>query len=92
VCTQQRNWIGKSTGANMKFALEGRKLPAKLATLEVFTTRHAAEAKVRTVVLSHLLPGANPGRGGELGDTAYIEGVRKHFTGEVIVGRDQMKL
>jgi leucyl-tRNA synthetase len=40
VCTQQRNWIGKSTGANMKFALEGRKLPAKLATLEVFTTRH----------------------------------------------------
>jgi ribonuclease BN (tRNA processing enzyme) len=54
--------------------------------------RMAAEAKVRTVVLSHLLPGANPGRGGELGDSAYIEGVRKHFTGEVIVGRDQMKL
>ena len=23
VCTQQRNWIGKSTGANMQFALEG---------------------------------------------------------------------
>ena len=31
VCTQQRNWIGKSTGANMKFALEGGKLPKKLA-------------------------------------------------------------
>ena len=40
VCTQQRNWIGKSTGANMKFALEGGKLPKKLQTLEVFTTRH----------------------------------------------------
>jgi leucyl-tRNA synthetase len=40
VCTQQRNWIGKSTGANMRFALEGRKLPKRLATLEVFTTRH----------------------------------------------------
>jgi leucyl-tRNA synthetase len=41
VCTQQRNWIGKSTGANIEFALEGgRKLPKKLATLEVFTTRH----------------------------------------------------
>ncbi|HEU0290488.1 MAG TPA: leucine--tRNA ligase [Burkholderiales bacterium] len=40
VCTQQRNWIGKSTGANMQFALEGSKLPKKLQTLEVFTTRH----------------------------------------------------
>jgi len=40
VCTQQRNWIGKSTGANMQFALEGSKLPTKLQTLEVFTTRH----------------------------------------------------
>ncbi len=40
VCTQQRNWIGKSTGANMRFALEGRKLPKKLQALEVFTTRH----------------------------------------------------
>jgi leucyl-tRNA synthetase len=40
VCTQQRNWIGRSTGANMKFALEGGRLPKKLATLEVFTTRH----------------------------------------------------
>src|SRR6187551_1088063 len=40
VCTQQRNWIGKSTGADMRFALEGGKLPKKLQTLEVFTTRH----------------------------------------------------
>ena len=40
VCTQQRNWIGKSTGANMRFALEGGRLPKKLQTLEVFTTRH----------------------------------------------------
>ena len=54
--------------------------------------RMAAEAKVRTVVLSHLLPGSNAQRGGELPDTAYIESVRKHFGGEVIVGRDQMRL
>ena len=40
VCTQQRNWIGKSTGANMQFALEGGKLPRSCSTLEVFTTRH----------------------------------------------------
>ena len=40
VCTQQKNWIGRSTGASMRFALEGAKLPKKLQTLEIFTTRH----------------------------------------------------
>jgi leucyl-tRNA synthetase len=40
VCTQQKNWIGRSTGAIMRFALEGTKLPKKLQALEVFTTRH----------------------------------------------------
>ena len=40
VCTQQRNWIGRSNGAAMTFALEGAKLPKKLQTLEIFTTRH----------------------------------------------------
>jgi ribonuclease BN (tRNA processing enzyme) len=54
--------------------------------------RMAAAARVTTVVLSHLLPGSNPARGGELDDAAYIDGVRKHFDGEVIVGRDQMRL
>jgi len=54
--------------------------------------RMAAEAKVKTVVLSHLLPGSNQGPGGELPDTAYIEAVRKFFDGQVIVGRDQMRL
>ena len=54
--------------------------------------RMAAEAKVKTVVLSHLLPGSNPQRGAELPDSAFILGVKKHFDGEVIVGRDQMRL
>src|SRR5499427_551617 len=40
VCTQQKNWIGRSTGASMRFVLEGAKLPKKLQTLEIFTTRH----------------------------------------------------
>ncbi len=54
--------------------------------------RMAAEAKVGTVVLNHLLPGSNGQRGPELPDTTYIAGVRKFFNGEVIVGRDQMRL
>jgi leucyl-tRNA synthetase len=36
----QANWIGRSEGLTMKFALEGAKLPKKLGVLEVFTTRH----------------------------------------------------
>ncbi len=40
VCTQQRNWIGRSEGLSMTFALEGAKLPKKLQKMEIFTTRH----------------------------------------------------
>ena len=48
----------------------------------------AAEAKVKTVVLSHLLPGGN----NDLPETAYIDAVRRFFNGQVIVGRDGMRL
>jgi ribonuclease BN (tRNA processing enzyme) len=54
--------------------------------------RMAAEAKVKTLVLSHLLPGSNRNATAEFPDTAYIEGVRKHFSGQVIIGRDDMVL
>jgi leucyl-tRNA synthetase len=40
VCSQQKNWIGRSIGATIRFPLEGLKLPKKLDTLEIFTTRH----------------------------------------------------
>jgi leucyl-tRNA synthetase len=40
VLTSQRNWIGRSQGLTMSFALTGAKLPKRLATLEIFTTRH----------------------------------------------------
>jgi ribonuclease BN (tRNA processing enzyme) len=53
--------------------------------------RMAAEAKVKTVVLTHIVPGSRPGSA-ELPETIYIDGVRQHFSGQVIVGRDQMVL
>jgi ribonuclease BN (tRNA processing enzyme) len=52
----------------------------------------AAEARVKTLVLNHLLPGANAQRGGPIPDERYIEGVRRYFSGTVIVGADQMRL
>ena len=50
--------------------------------------RMAAEAGVKTLVLNHLLPGALL----PVGDETYLAGVRKHFAGEVIVGKDLMTL
>ncbi|HEX2624352.1 MAG TPA: MBL fold metallo-hydrolase [Sphingomicrobium sp.] len=47
----------------------------------------AAAAGVRTVVLSHLVP-AFP----DLTDAMWTEGVRRHFKGEIIVGRDLMEI
>ncbi len=51
--------------------------------------RMAAEAGVKTLVLHHLIPGALVG---ELPAEAYIEGVRKRFDGEIIVGRDLIEI
>ncbi len=52
--------------------------------------RMAAEAKVKTVVLNHQVPGA----AGSLGYpvTGFIDAVREGFGGEVVVGQDLMVL
>jgi ribonuclease BN (tRNA processing enzyme) len=50
--------------------------------------RMAAEAGVRTLVLTHIIPGAlDP-----LPDETYLAQVRKTFRGEIVVGRDQLVL
>lgn len=53
--------------------------------------RMAAEAKVKTVVLYHLLPGSNSQRA-PIADDVYVGEVRRFFEGEIIVGRDQMRV
>ncbi|QDZ06405.1 MBL fold metallo-hydrolase [Sphingomonas panacisoli] len=50
--------------------------------------RVAAAAGVKTVVLSHLVPGGIP----SISDEMWLEGVRRHFRGEIIVGRDMMEI
>jgi len=49
--------------------------------------RVAAAAGVHTVVLSHMVP-ALP----SITDAMWTEGVRRHFSGEIIVGRDMMEI
>lgn len=46
--------------------------------------RVAAAAGVKTLVLSHFVPGADPA----ITDAMWLEGVRKHYRGEVVLGRD----
>jgi ribonuclease BN (tRNA processing enzyme) len=54
--------------------------------------RMASEAGVHGVVLNHLLPGVSPPNGLDYATSAFIDGVRKGYTGEVIVGQDLMVL
>jgi ribonuclease BN (tRNA processing enzyme) len=51
--------------------------------------RVAAAAGVGTVVLSHYVPTEGPGAPT---DEQWIAGVRRHFTGRIIAGRDLMEL
>jgi len=50
--------------------------------------RIAAQAGVKTVVLSHLVPGDDP----TITDEQWAKGVRKNFKGRVIVGKDLMEI
>lgn len=48
----------------------------------------AAQARVKTLVLSHFVPGDDP----SITDEQWSQGVRKHFNGRVIVGKDLMEI
>src|SRR6266571_4330165 len=48
----------------------------------------AAAAGVKTLVLTHLVPPDDP----SITDDMWMEGVRKHYKGEIVVGRDLMEI
>jgi ribonuclease BN (tRNA processing enzyme) len=50
--------------------------------------RVAQEAGVKKLVLSHLVPSDDP----EVSEAAWLEGARRHFRGEVVVGADLMEV
>jgi ribonuclease BN (tRNA processing enzyme) len=50
--------------------------------------RIAAEAKVKTLVLSHFVPGDTP----PVTDAQWLAGAKKHFGGNVVVGRDLLEI
>lgn len=50
--------------------------------------RIAAQAGVKTLVLTHFVPGNDP----SITDEQWSEGVRRHFKGRIIVGKDLMEI
>jgi ribonuclease BN (tRNA processing enzyme) len=48
----------------------------------------AAEARVKTLVLSHFVPGDDP----SITEAMWVEDVRKNFSGTIVVGRDLMTI
>lgn len=54
--------------------------------------RMATEAKVKTVVLYHQLPGQRAANSLDTSAATFIEGVHTQFAGDVIVGQDLMVL
>lgn len=48
----------------------------------------AAQAEVKTLVLSHFVPPDDP----NTADENWMEGVRKHFKGRIVVGKDLMEI
>ena len=50
--------------------------------------RIASEAGVKTLVMSHLVPGDDP----SITDAMWTEGVRKHYGGTIVVGRDLLEV
>ena len=50
--------------------------------------RVATAARVKTLVLSHLVPGGV----GSLSDEAWMDAVRPHFSGKLVIGRDLLEI
>lgn len=48
----------------------------------------AEQARVKTLVLTHFVPGDDP----SITDEQWTAGVRKHFSGRIIVGRDLLEI
>lgn len=85
---QQKALAGRQQGAGGGESINRHVLETHSTTEDV--GRMAAEAKVKSVVLYHLLGVPAAGRGTP--EDAFIPDVKKFFDGPVIVGNDQMRI
>ena len=90
VCTQQRNWIGRSEGLEMNFALEGAKLPKKQG-LTIFTTRPDTIFGASFLAISPEHPLAQHVAAKNEALAGFIEECRKIGTTEEALARAEKK-
>src|SRR5437764_4561580 len=86
----QRNWIGRSEGLLVRFALDPKTLPVGSAPngegeLKIFTTRHDTlfGARFMAIAPDHPLAQAAAAKNPEL--AAFIAGAKRHGTGQEII-------
>jgi ribonuclease BN (tRNA processing enzyme) len=85
---KQIEQVAKDAAANKESI--GRHVVETHSTTEV-VGRMASEAKVKAVVLNHIVGGPGPKDTLESFESGLVESVRKVFAGPVTVGRDQMR-
>jgi leucyl-tRNA synthetase len=81
----QRNWIGRSEGMLIRFALEPATAPAGETELKVFTTRHDTlfGAKFMAVAGDHPLAAAAAAKNPKL--AAFIAETKRHGTAQEVI-------
>jgi leucyl-tRNA synthetase len=85
VRTMQRNWIGRSEGMLVRFALDPSTAPSGETELKVFTTRHDTlfGAKFMAIAADHPLAAAAALKNKKLAD--FIAETKRHGTAQEII-------
>jgi leucyl-tRNA synthetase len=85
VRTMQRNWIGRSEGMLVRFALDGSTAPSGETELKIFTTRHDTlfGARFMAIAADHPLAAAAAANNPKLAD--FIAETRRHGTAQAII-------
>jgi len=81
----QRNWIGRSEGLLIRFALDPKTAPAGESELKIFTTRHDTlfGAKFMAIAPDHPLAQAAAAKNPKL--AAFIAECKRHGTAQAII-------
>jgi leucyl-tRNA synthetase len=87
VLVMQRNWIGKSRGTRVRFAIVGEENAGEAGALEVFTTRVDTIYGASAIILSpahEMLPGLFAGRPGQ----KHMEAEWNRLRGKMVRGAE----
>jgi len=87
----QRNWIGRSEGLHIRFALDPATTPNGERELEVFTTRHDTLFGARFMALSPDLPLAQAAAAKDAALERFIAECRRHGTAQELIDTAEKK-